>query len=538
MQYLRGSVRKSAALMSCSLCLLGSCGSKERADVFEPGNASEEDKFSVQVIPNPDVPHDRIPSALESFTEGPCKTLVPGFVTQCGVVLVPESPGSDATIELAITRVFTDSANPLPEPVVYLDGGPGVGSLGNVEWLFEAFSKAAPDRDFIFVDQRGIGETRPKLSCSEGGSVEKALTGCFERLSQKVDLNEYNSKNNATDFDLVREALGYEKWNLLGISYGTRLALTIMRDHPEGVRAVLIDAVVPLQVDVLGEVGKSGYRAFRETFAACTEDPDCASAYPDPESQLLTVVQALQDEPQALDLFIDGEVFANFLFQLMYSPFGVEIVPLLIDQAANEDFEFFERLATATGEAEATSQFSFAMHLSLQCKEEIPFSSAAEYDAFDAEVPQALRAVLTGNEYLEFCEYWAVDPADAIENEPVESDIPTLVIAGRFDPITPPAFAEAAAASLSNSQYVYIENESHGASGSPCASMMISQFFNAPGEDVSTACLSELSALDWEIQSWRTDLNLPRARQIHMRTTEPSDSEIERLSEDLRRRRL
>lgn len=347
-------------------------------------------------------------------------------------------------------------------------------------------------------------------------------------------LDEFDSANNAIDFDLIRRALGYEEWNLLGISYGTRLGLTIMRDHPEGVRSALLDSVVPLHRDILAEIGINSYNSLVATFAACSADPVCWLAYPDPMGQLLSIVEKLNKEPEEVaGGLLSGDFFLRFVFELLYSPASIAYVPRLVDDAAKGDFEVFEGLLQRTSGGES---FSFGMHLSLQCSEEVPFSSRADYETFDAGVPEVFRSSLSGLDYLDWCEYWPVEPALAIENEPVVSDVPTLVLSGQFDPVTPPSFAEAVHEHLTNSTYFMIANESHGASMSACGAELARAFFDEPGGEINSSCLTAAPDLEFfSIEGSGADQSA-RAGRIRFVTEEPSEEALDRTADDLKHR--
>jgi pimeloyl-ACP methyl ester carboxylesterase len=203
----------------------------------------------------------------------------------------------------------------------------------------------------------------------------------------------------------------------------------------------------------------------------------------------------LNEEPEQLSSYeLTGDDFAGVLFQLLYAPEAIAFVPKIIQLAYDGDFSLFERL----GEATSGGGVSFGMHLSLQCSEEVPFTPAEEYDELDSIVPEALRSGLTGKEYLQWCERWPVERAPASENEPVVSDIPTLVISGWFDPITPPEFAEAANEFLSNSSYFMIDNESHGASLGDCGLDLSAAFIDDPTAVIDGACVNGLTDIDFE----------------------------------------
>ena len=462
------------------------CGDKDLPPLFQ----SE----PVQIIPNPDVPHERLPEASSAFEETACLSLVQDRVTQCGFVTVPEGPGSTRMIKLAVARVFSESAEVQRDPVVYLTGGPGgdsVSDLGEAYGDFATFAPLAPERDFIFIDQRGVGASIPALYCVS--SADESLLNCFDELSQEAVLAEYHTRNSASDIDQIRRAFGYESWNLLGISYGTRLALTVMRDYPEGLRAVILDSVVPLQADFLAEKGARGYGSMQLAFAACRQDEDCDAAFPELEAKLIEIVEKLNETPFQGDGYeITGDLVLSVIFNLLYSPVGIGYVPQMITTLASNDFGIFEDLEAATRRGTA-----LGMHLSLQCSEEVPFSGLESYESADEAVPSAFRSGLTAEFYLDYCEEWPVPQAPASENEAVKSDIPTLVMAGEFDPITPPAYAELVADDLSDSTLVTVNGESHGASVGPCGTSLAKAFIRDPDAELRTDCLDSTPPLAW-----------------------------------------
>ncbi len=483
-------------------------------------------------VPNPDVPHERLPEQSDAFTETACKQKAATLVTQCGYVTVPEGPGSDREIKIAVARVFSRSRNPKPEPIAYLDGGPGIASIVELESITPLISAMAPDRDIIFIDQRGVGQTVPELGCREDGEIEDALPACYERLSKKADLNHYSTLRSAEDIDRVRRAFGYEQWNLLGISYGTRLGLIVMRDYPQSVRSILLDSVAPPQTDFLAQIGLNGSRAIDRAFAACAADADCAEAYPGVATEFLDLVARLNEEPEKIgNVTLSGADVVKIIFMLLYSSTGVEVVPFLVHDLYEGDFSVFEKLLDTP--SLSGGGLSFGMHLSLRCAEDVPFTSREALEMNDAEVPEELRAGLTGAYYLDYCENWPVAPTPESEVQPVVSDVPALVMAGYFDPITPPAFAEEAFASLTNAQYFMIATESHGASFGKCGAELAKEFFNAPESPITGACLSDLPPL--EFASSGASEEQPAAgsgaRRLRFRTESPTKEELDRLRE-------
>ena len=339
------------------------------------------------------------PAGMASFIRASCRFRAPsGQGVDCGYLRVPEdrSQPDGPTIRLHVAIFRTQSESSAPDPIVLLSGGPGENALELVDLTFDRI--IAPflvDRDFIMFDQRGAGLSEPALDCQEviefayrvldqDLSVEEllslrtgAVSACRDRLvGEGVNLAAYTSAENAADVRDLRLALDYEEWNLLGISYGTRLALTTMREYPEGIRSVILDSTLPLQIDFYASIPGNTDRAFSVLFDGCAAHPSCNEAYPRLESTFFELVDRLNDSPvmlaitnplteDRLDSLLNGDGLIGFLFQSLYS---TEILPLLpkIIYDANEGR--FDTLALIQGGLLAQIDFiSIGMLYSVRC---------------------------------------------------------------------------------------------------------------------------------------------------------------------------
>ena len=478
-----------------------------------------------------------VPEPAAVFEPAPCPMQLPssqteGETVECGYLVVPENradPDSD-TIRLAVAIFHPPDGPAHPDPIIYLSGGPGGSGL---EFLFIAFDVAfapvfAAGRDLIVLDQRGIGYSEPALDCPEVAELSRELldwevdgkvlsdeeaselfletvAACEEELSAVADLTAYNTAANATDINDLRLALGYDQVNLWGTSYGTRLALGIMRDYPEGLRSVVLDSVYPPSVDLYLEIPDNTLRAFDTLFYGCAADADCAAAFPDLEWVFFDTVDRLNEEPGAyevtdaltkerFDVLLDGDTLVAMLFSWLYHTDVIPSLPQIIYDASDGNFDL---LALIQGSLMAQREaMSLGMQLSVQCNEEFSFSSLEEYEALLDDYPQLrgfLEDALVGKPGFTICEEWDSGQADPIENEPVWSDVPTLVMAGEFDPITPPAWAHLAAETLPNATVVEFSGVGHGASVvEGCPRDMLIAFLSDPTSPPDDACLAEM----------------------------------------------
>ncbi len=467
------------------------------------------------------------------FVEARCEFgSVPDQSPECGYLEVPEnrSDPDSATIRLHVAIFESTSDAPEADPVVYLEGGPGGDALEAIEYQFEdTFAPFLDRRDVIIFDQRGTGYSEPSLACQEVEDLTvdylddlfepaeslrlelEAEQECHDRIaSDGVDFTAYNSAQSAADVDDLRRALGYEEWNLYGISYGTKLALTIMRDHPDGVRSVVLDSVYPPERDLVTETPANFVRALDELFAACKQDQTCSATYPDLEARFYALVDALNDDPLTvtvsdaltLDTYeaaIDGYGLMGAAFQGLYSIDVIRYLPRMItDLESGETFVLGQLVSTSVTNRGFISSGYYSV---VQCREEAPFSDIeSAQSAIDAypELGEFFGASFgVGPGTYQGCEIWETGQADPIDNAPVASDIPTFVTTGLYDPITPPSWGEIAAAGLSNSFYMEFF-AGHGASASDdCAQTLMLAFVDDPFSEPSDACVLEMGPPDF-----------------------------------------
>jgi len=452
------------------------------------------------------------------FQYHPCRFGLPdgqtnGGTVSCGTLEVPERrfPPSERKVRLEVAILRATSVDKAPDPIIYLAGGPGGRALeDDLSWWDAEFAAPLQDnRDIIFFDQRGAGLSTPSLSCGEfdfmyqiakyddldDGSV--LLAECRDRLSRNVDLQAYNSVENAADIVDLARALGYERYNLYGVSYGTRLALTAMRDAPDMIRSVVLDSTVPLQWNMYAEMS-AGFETSLNTFLdACAADATCRSFAPDLRGTLQRVVAQLESEPAIVpiedvgygavyEVYVDGGDFLRLLFDAFYVTEIIPEIPRGILQVARGDYRMISTLASYSSR---NAGEAIGMYLSVQCRDEGAFNPP------EAIVPVRTFRVLdedareTVRSFSEDCQTWGVPASPPVENAPVVSDLPTLVLAGQFDPITPPSNGRRAAETLWRSTFIEFPGVGHGALVSECARSIMAAFFDDPEAPVDQSCV-------------------------------------------------
>ncbi len=500
------------------------CGAVDSVEPVDSGGA--------EIAPT-DLPSDAQPSleSEASYVTDDCPFDIPnGYSMECGYLTVPEnrSDPNSATIDLAVAIVLV--ANPAPDPIIYLAGGPGSSAIDEFigapeSWDINQFLYGS---DLILLDQRGTGYSYPTLNCWEMEEVDyanstsdnpdyDAALACHDRLvSEGIDLSAYNSAESAADVEDLRIALGYDEWNLFGISYGTKLALTVMRDYPDHIRSVIIDSVYPLNVEAPEEEAGTIYEAMQTTFEGCAADADCNAAYPDLEAVLADTVLRLDDQPATAELSdpdtgdlyeatVSGDDILNSISTNLYIAESIPYLPRMIYETADDVFDTYDYL-TAGGsgaardsgaargrQADEDYSDSEGMNYSVECNEEYSFTDYdSAYARAGSEVPDPFFTPLFAgpSQTFDVCDFWGAGTANAIEDQAVVSDIPTLVMAGEYDPITPVRWAELAASTLSNSTLVVIPATGHGVTGSDaCANEIADQFIADPSIPPDTSCI-------------------------------------------------
>ncbi|MEM6284664.1 MAG: alpha/beta fold hydrolase, partial [Chloroflexota bacterium] len=397
-------------------------------------------------------------------------------------------------------------------------------------------------RDFIVFDQRGTGYSWPALTCEEYDNMQydildenlpaeenirlsvEAMERCRQRLEIRgFDLGAYTSAQSAADLNDLRRVLGYEEWNLYGISYGTRLALTAMRDHPEGIRSVVIDSVLPPQVSMFDELTQNADRAFNTLFLNCAMDAACNKAYPRLGTVFYEVVEQLNAEPaqmyiihpaseREVEVLVNGDRLVGLTFLALYSESFIPYLPRIIYDVRDGNYSLLA--GTMEGVLLEQEGFSMGMNFSVQCMEEAPFTTldsiAQSHAVYPAAATYFQTSPNTGEIIFSVCEAWRGGTAPLpIENEPVISDIPTLVLSGEYDPITPPRWAEIAATTLSNGYFFNIPSVGHGASVSHnCPLDMMQAFLSNPQVPPNSNCVGQIDPIEFYIEEAASTRNV------------------------------
>lgn len=479
-----------------------------------------------RVVPTPTLfipPDIEVPPNLATVPCEQFEVLTRASATQgytlCGYVTVPEShatPNNGRTLRLAVVIYKSPSRTAQPDPLLLAQGGPGGSTLylyGNhVSFLVP---QVLQTRDILLIEQRGTRFSQPFLYCDEVeyflmGTLndpagyedvfekQDALQRCYDRLrAQGVNLNAYNSIENAHDMAYVTAALGYEQFNFYGVSYGALLGQHLLQLHPDRLRSVVLDSVVPMQTNWIVEAPRSADRALKGIFAACASETRCNSRYPNLEATFLTTVNRLNREPMSVliqrptysaTVRLTGDLFIRVLYDMMYLESGS--VPSVIAAVAEDNVTVIQN--QIVDHAVTALAGTNGMYASTMCAEDGDYGAEALVD-IEGLYPDVVRVVggTLDNDLLELCPVWRVAALPAEVDTPAQSDVPTLLLSGELDPITPPAFAEEVATALPNSTTLTFPRQSHGVFfRTDCARQLVNQFVLDPTARLEVACIA------------------------------------------------
>jgi len=427
----------------------------------------------------------------------------PGIRARCGTLLRPLNPEDPTAggIELRVAVVPALNLSPEPDPLVPLAGGPGQGAVQFYSAYASAFEPVRRDRDILLLDQRGTGESA-RMDCPVEDDIvegqfndEQTLEftkACLDQLP--YDPRYFTTSVAVADLEALRQALGYPSLNLLGTSYGTRVAQHFARRYPASTRSVVLDGVVPPQLPLGPEIATEAQRALDEIFAHCADDGACNERFPELDLDFESVRARLAAGPVAVSLadpmtghltsldFGRNELAAAVRL-LAYQPRSMAILPLLLHEAANNNFAPLAAQFQMTVNSVVDS-LSLGMHNSVMCTEDMPFVNR---DDIDFEVlEKTYIGALQFNTLETICSIWPRGPHDESFREPLATDIPVLLLSGSADPITPPRYAELAAVDLVNARHLVGERQGHGQLAAGCMPKIVADFVSG----------ADLNALD------------------------------------------
>jgi pimeloyl-ACP methyl ester carboxylesterase len=431
----------------------------------------------------------------------------------CGKYSVYEnrSVGSGRMISLNILVAPTTTPHPAPDPVFYLAGGPGQGAAriasNGEDPLMRDLRRV---RDLIFIDQRGTGDSH-QLQCNSGTDDSTAqryfldlfrpesIRTCREALSKVADLPNYTTPMALADLDEVRVALGYDKINLYGVSWGTLTALQYLSGHSKQVRAAALAGVSTPKTKLPLHFARGTQHAIDRLIEDCGGDEGCRAAFPKLKEEFLRVLHAFDGGPVQFAFIqpitkstesvqLSRGAFVERLRLMLYDHRTAALIPLLIHHAAQNDWTVFAKVATRLAGA---SSFGIALgsYFTVTCSESVPTITEEE---IDRETNGTFMGEYRTRRHQDACRQWPRAEITPEYYRPVESNVPVLMLSGELDPATPPEFGREAVKFLPNGRQVILRNTPHDYR-SQCATNLIAEFIDIGSvQKLNTTCAERI----------------------------------------------
>ena len=444
----------------------------------------------------------------------PCTLTAPYLTTnveaQCTTYEVAEDPARPEGRKVALNIAWLPATNEgaaTDDPVFFLAGGPGQSAVQVWPAIDGAFREVRKSRHIVLVDQRGTGKSNP-LDCplpdddadvpDDPAASLRQAEACSDTLAKKADLRFYTTTDAVRDLDSVRKALGAAKINLVGGSYGTRVAQQYAMRHPDSTRAVVIDGVVPNELVLGSEHARNLDATLALQFQRCQANDTCKGRFGDDlRGQLRTLMTRLAAAPANTEYRdpstgerLTGEVNAGTVAGItrMYSyyPQGAALLPLVLNEAQQGRYGSLMSLSKLL-EAQVGDQFMHGMQLSVICAEDADLFKTDPADG-DTVLGSAMGDTLKAQ-----CAAWPTGKRPADFHTAWTSDIPTLLTSGELDPVTPPRYGEQVLRTLSNGRHLVLKGQGHGTFAVGCMPKLLGRFLEtADAKGLDAKCLDSL----------------------------------------------
>lgn len=434
---------------------------------------------------------------------------------QCATFEVAENPADPAGRKIGLNVAWlpvSNNAVATPDPVFFLAGGPGQAATEVAAAVEPSLREVRKQRDLFFIDQRGTGKSNP-LSCLGPDGKELPLDEvrqpsveairdyaqrCAQSLQGRADPRFYTTTEAIGDLDAVRAALGVDKINLIGGSYGTRVAQQYATRFAQHTRSVVIDGVAPNDLVVGGEFASTFEDALALQSAQCAKLPACRARFPtDLRKQLGNVVSRLQTTPVEVEFrdpssgqsrrdTVTSDTLTGLAFAFSYAPQTASLLPLVLDEADQGRYAPLMSLAQLM-----TRSMGGGMNRGMQWS----VICAEDADRFDenSTPDDTLLGPDVARMFFAACPVWPTGKRPADFTQPFKSNLPVLLLSGELDPVTPPRFGEQVAAGTPNGRHLSLRGQGHGTLGKGCMPKLLGQFLeSADAKALDAKCLDTL----------------------------------------------
>ncbi|MFC5436275.1 alpha/beta hydrolase [Rhodanobacter umsongensis] len=414
------------------------------------------------------------------------------------------------TLKLAVLRSGAQVAS--KDMLAFLVGGPGQAATDSASQIAATLKPLLAHRDVLLLDQRGTGGSNA-LACKDSpgttgadddsvfdaARMRRAAADCLKQLSDRADPRYYTTTIATQDLEDVRKAIGSPQFDLLGVSYGTRVAQQYLMRYPQAVRSVVLDSAVPNSLALGGDFARNLDDALKAQFARCTAEPACKKQFGDPDQTLYQLRDALRANPHEVSFrdpqsyrtvkrVLNENSLASVVRMFAYTPATAALLPLSIDAAAHGD------VGPLLGQAKILSSdlselMGSGMQYSVICSEDADLLKPRPQDVdtiLGTHMVDALNAI---------CSVWPKGTRPADFHQPLKSDKPVLLLAGQYDPVTPPRYADEVAKGLPNARVLVFKGQAHSVMAAGCGPQLVQHFIEKLDlKTLDASCLDRLQA--------------------------------------------
>lgn len=449
-----------------------------------------------------------VPERKVTLLLKPCRVANVDNEVKCGTLEIFENRETQQGRKISLNIVVLPAIARIkePDPVFLFAGGPGQAATDLAREALAILGGLNGKRDLVLIDQRGTGksnglhckfpdDTSPEMNDPAKRDLmsRQAIAACHGRLEMKADLTQYTTTIAMADIDQVREALGYERINLWGGSYGTRAAMEYLRRYEGRVRSVVLDGVAPPSMALPESFSRDAGQALEKMFLACTKQAQCNTQHADLRGNVEDLLASLAKKPArvtvahpvtgiARDVTVTRDMVLASVFSTLYVPEMAAMLPTALAKAKQGDYGPLMALSAIFDDS-AEEKIAMGMRFSVVCAEDIQRVKRGGPLSLQ---PQPFGQLFV-DEFAKGCEYWPKGRMAKDFDQPVKSAIPVLIFSGALDPVTPPQYGEEVKKNFSNSLHVVAPTVGHGVSNRGCGPKLIKKF-------IETASVSQLDA--------------------------------------------
>lgn len=440
-------------------------------------------------------------------------------IAKCGTYRVFENrktmQGRQIDLKIAVLPATGERVE--PDPLFYFAGGPGGAATYEAPLFKREFSELNKTRDIVLIDQRGTGGSNllicpqpdKPFDVSDAAALSAYAEACLNRFD--ADPGWYTTRAYVDDVNEVRQALGYDKINISGGSYGGTVVQVYLRQHPETVRTALINNSTLIDYPIFENIAGSSQRALDLILARCAKDEKCHAAYPDPKADLDAAFTQLNAEPMPTNV-VDGQagqtitvtpaLLAGVIHQMLLSADQAAKLPRLLHRLATEnDWDAVARVHVNQILPQQRAAAGLVMYAVIRCAE--PWA-ASRLDAVaeDSENSYAGDVQLANaKSFAQTCNVVPKPEPEALYAPAQKTNVPVLVLNAEEDPQNPPENVAKTAELYPNSKVLFEPYRGHVTVNWACLAKVYTEFINQGNvNDLKAECLSKVRPYAFDVQ--------------------------------------